>query len=210
MHIVLVRHGESEMNVLHRQRNIFNGQAETPLTAHGIGQGLEAGRKLAAMSKIKISLAVSSTIQRSIDTARIVLNQLPYDIPFLLSDALRERSLGIFENRFVDEVFEKYPEYRDDPGLKYFRGHFIQKAPGGENLTEVTVRAWSAFIEFEAQCNGDLMIFSHATTIRCLVGKALNLTEDQIVKLEIPNATPIILKKKMNGYECEDTFALQK
>lgn len=46
----------------------------------------------------------------------------------------------------ADAVYAQYPPYRDDPNLNQFDRHFVQKAPGGENLREVTERAW-AFIE---------------------------------------------------------------
>jgi len=204
MRIVLIRHGESEMNLLSKKRSILNGQAETPLTKQGIDQAKMLGRQLAAITQLHATLAVSSTLQRSIETAKISLQCFPAPIPLLLSDGLRERSLGLFEGQFTDEVYAAHPQYRDDPTYNRFRADFVQKAPGGENLTEVTDRAWKALQEYTVQCDGDLLVFSHATTIRCLMGRALEIPQDTIPTLKIPNASPIFLIHKNNRYSLEN------
>jgi broad specificity phosphatase PhoE len=189
------------MNALNKHRTIFNGQAETPLTKLGIEQAVSAGKNIAEIQDLIPTFAVSSTIQRSLLTARKALEQLPYAVPLVRSDAFRERSLGEFEGRFADEVFAAHPHYRDDPEFKHFRAHFTQKAPGGENLAEVTLRAWTALTDFADRSTGDFIVFSHATTMRCLIGKALALSPMEIAKLEIPNATPIVLHKEEDKYE---------
>jgi bisphosphoglycerate-dependent phosphoglycerate mutase len=45
------------------------------------------------------------------------------------------------------------------------------------------------------ECAGDLLIVSHYNTIRCIIGKALQLVPQQVVKISIPNAVPIVLRK---------------
>lgn len=192
------------LNAEHKLRPLFNGQAETTLTSCGESQAVEAGRFLARNTLFRITRAVSSPIQRSIRTAKIALSHVPNPPALELSDAFKERSLGIFERRYQDEVFAEFPQYRDHEDFKRFRLHFSQKAPGGENLTEVTARAWAGLEEFEAQSEGDLVIFSHGVTIRCIVGKALRLTEDEIVRMNIPNAAPIVLTKESKEYEIHD------
>jgi 2,3-bisphosphoglycerate-dependent phosphoglycerate mutase len=201
MHIVLVRHGETEMNVLNKERPILNGQAETPLTPLGLQQAIDAGKGIDAMKDVHLKSAVSSTIQRSVLTARTALDQLSYAVPLDFSDGLRERSLGIFEGKFTDEVYAEFPQYKDHPDFMHFREHFVQRAPKGENLTEVTARAWKVLQEAEAECEGDLAIFSHSTTLRALLGKALRFSERQTINLSVPNGKPILLRKNGNDYE---------
>ena len=47
-HFVLVRHGESQLNVLNRKARVFCGQTDTPLTDRGREQARTAGKMLAA------------------------------------------------------------------------------------------------------------------------------------------------------------------
>jgi broad specificity phosphatase PhoE len=71
--------------------------------------------------------------------------------------------------------------------------HFDQCAPGGETLAKVTERAWSAVHELAETTTGDLIIVSHYNPIRCVLGRALELTPQQTLRLHIPNAEPIVL-----------------
>ena len=90
-------------------------------------------------------------------------------------------------------MFRDYPHYRDDPNYCHFMNHFEQCAPGGETLTIVTNRAWSALRELTDSTSGDVIIVSHFNPIRCLLGRALNLPPAEILNLHIPNAAPIVL-----------------
>ena len=177
----------------------MNGQAETPLNADGLRQARDAGIALSRMDG-RFALAGCSTLQRCVDTARAALAQLPYAVPVRYTDDLRERSLGEFEGKFVDEVYAARPEYRDHPDFMHFRMHYAQKAPGGENMTEVTRRAWGAVLALQRAVDGDVVVFSHATTIRCMLGVALDLSEGEAIGLAVPNATPIVLEKLRDRY----------
>ena len=124
------------------------------------------------------------------------MRKLPYGVERLPdSPALNERSLGRFEGRSAEEVYAESPEYRDDPKFNQFQYNFTQKAPEGENLKEVTDRAWPVVRELEAACTGDILIVSHFTTIRCMVGRALELPEKAILDLRVANAVPVILER---------------
>jgi broad specificity phosphatase PhoE len=71
--------------------------------------------------------------------------------------------------------------------------HFEQCAPGGESLGSVMQRVWSAVETLTQSTTGDLIIVSHFNPIRCAVGKAMELAPEQVLKLHIPNAEPIVL-----------------
>jgi probable phosphoglycerate mutase len=201
-HLIFVRHGESELNVANRHGRVFCGQTDTPLTDFGRRQASEVGDMLAARNDLRIERAVSSALSRCRDTLGLILRRLPYGVERLPdSSALNERSLGDFEGQSAEEIYREFPQYRDDPRFNRFQYNFTQKAPGGENLREVTARAWRAVREFEAACSGDILIVSHYTTIRCIVGKALGLPEQAILELRVPNAVPVIL-------ECGETYRL--
>jgi bisphosphoglycerate-dependent phosphoglycerate mutase len=41
---------------------------------------------------------------------------------------------------------------------------------------------------------GDLLVVSHYNPIRCIVGRALGMSETEILRLRVPNAVPIVLR----------------
>ena len=66
----------------------------------------------------------------------------PYDIASTTTPLLRERSLGVFEGEYKDEISAnpKYEKYFNDPNFKDFRHSFSQKAPEGESYEDVYQR----------------------------------------------------------------------
>ncbi len=195
-YLIFVRHGESELNVENRKQQIFCGQNDTPLTEVGRQQASAAGRELAARDEIRIERVISSALSRSIETLDLILQELPNGVERLPhSPALNERSLGVFEGRVAKEVYAEYPEYENDPSFNQFRYDFMQKAPGGENLKEVTARAWPVVQSLEAECEGDILVVSHYTTIRCILGRAMRWPDQTILDTKVANALPVILER---------------
>src|SRR6185369_790010 len=193
-HLVFIRHGESQLNAISRQRRTYCGQIETPLTPRGREQARIAGQRLAALSYVQPHFAISSPLTRAVETLSLVLNEL--QVPVQLhppSLGLMERSHGRFEGIAEEDVFRDFPHYRDDPNYCHFMNHFEQCAPGGETLSIVSDRAWAAVDEATAATTGDLIFVSHFNPIRCIVGRALELPKAEILKLHIPNAEPIVV-----------------
>jgi 2,3-bisphosphoglycerate-dependent phosphoglycerate mutase len=207
-HFIFVRHGESALNVINRQDRTFCGQMETPLTARGREQAVTAGRLLAAWNGASITTAVSSALDRARETLDLILPELPNDVRRLPDAAgLNERSLGLFDARRASDVFVEHPQYRDDPAMNQFDNHFSQKAPGGENLREVTERAWPVIEQLNHIHRGDILVVSHYTTIRCILGRALGLSERTVQRMRVPNAVPIFVQRG-NGYRLVDGIDL--
>jgi broad specificity phosphatase PhoE len=192
--VILVRHGESEINAVWKEKAIFCGQIDTPLTEKGRRQALDVGRLLADTSQFRISHAVSSTLVRAVDTLQLIRQQLttsPELRPAM--PEFNERSLGLFEGRAKEDVYREFPEYESDPDYCNFRDHYQQKAPGGENLSEVTSRAWPALESMLELAEPDVLIVAHCQVIRCLIARAISLDANGIESLKIPHAVPIVL-----------------
>lgn len=192
--IVLVRHGESALNAASRQKRLLCGQFETPLTPLGREQARRVGAELAGRPDLKISHAVSSSLDRAAETLKHILQQLTHRPEMLpASAAFNERSLGIFEGRFEEDVLREFPQYESDPRFCRFREDFEQKAPGGENLTDVTNRAWPELERHLQATTDDLLIVSHYNTIRCLIARALQLSQTETLQLRISHTIPVVL-----------------
>lgn len=195
-HVVFVRHGESELNALNQTRRVYCGQIETPLTALGRQQALRAAQEVRLLEFLHIRRAISSPLARAAETLQIMLEQLGPTCGQVErlppSPGLMERSHGAFEGLAEEDAFAQYPHYRDDPNYCEFMNHFEQHAPGGENLAIVSRRAWQAIEPLLAE-SSDLLVVSHYNTIRCLVGRALGLSPEAVLRMRIPNARPIVL-----------------
>jgi 2,3-bisphosphoglycerate-dependent phosphoglycerate mutase len=211
-HLILVRHGESELNVVNRTRRVFCGQFETPLTEHGREQARSAGRTIASRPQLHVRWVISSLHERSRETLALIVEQLPQAVEVLDGHAaLNERSLGQFEGRHEEEVFAQHPHYRDDSAYSSFQNHFVQKALDGENLADVTERAWPCIESLVAERAGDLLVVSHFNTIRCILGRALRLPQQAVLDLRVPNAIPIVLRQRsLGGYELVDGIVVRQ
>jgi len=99
--LTLVRHGQTESNLTF----VVCGQANDPLTAEGQDQARKAG---AALADQHFDLVYSSPLERTMDTARAVVDQnksLEKDFPIQVDDLLMERSFGKFEKvPMIDHV----------------------------------------------------------------------------------------------------------
>lgn len=201
--VILVRHGESEINAVWKEKAIFCGQIDTPLTEQGRQQARDVGRLLSDTSQFRISRSVSSTLVRAVETLELIRQQFtapPTLLPAM--SAFNERSLGLFEGRSKDEVYREYPEYESDPAFCNFRDDYQQKAPGGENLSEVTARAWPAMDSLIPSDASDVLIVAHCQVIRCLIAYAIKLAPDEVAGLKIPHAIPLVLTQvAMNGWK---------
>jgi len=188
------------VNAAQQTQSIFCGQLETPLTEIGRQQAREVGRILADSSKFRISHAVSSALGRAAETLQLVLpNLTPQPHRFPDDVAFNERSLGSFEGRLEDDVLQQFPEYKDNPSLSAFRTDFQEKAPGGENLTEVAARAHAGLSKLIPAVTDDLLLVSHCETIRCLILALTGCPPEVAKHRTIPNARPILLTRGSPG-----------
>jgi len=203
--VILARHGETEINVLNERRKIYYGRQESPLTEKGRGQARSLGCDMRERS-ISPDLLVSSPLQRTVETARLAMDELLCRPPMRLSEGLTARSLGMFEGKARDDIEREFPRYVHDPRFNKFDADFFQRAPGGENLSDVTERSWDAVTRARHACDGHVLMVTHATVVRCLMGKALGLPPKDIPRLKIPNAAPVYLQADGDAYGLAFSF----
>jgi probable phosphoglycerate mutase len=127
--ILLVRHGETDWNRLHR----FQGRSDVPLNENGIGQA----RALSESLRREPLLAIySSPLIRALETARMIHSFHP-GIPLVSEQGFAEMDLGAFDGLDAAHWASAHPEFlrawQEDPSSV--------RMPGGETLAEVQARA---------------------------------------------------------------------
>jgi len=157
----LVRHGATELSAEDR----FAGAIDVRLSDAGREQARRLGARLANES---ISVAYASPFQRTMDTARLIVE--PHRLEVRPSDGLREIAHGRWEGKTRDEVEREFPEeyqrYEHDP--------YSFSPEGGESGLLVTARALPALLRIvEEHCNRCILIVSHKATIRLLLSSLL-------------------------------------
>ncbi|MDY0404829.1 2,3-diphosphoglycerate-dependent phosphoglycerate mutase [Virgibacillus sp. 179-BFC.A HS] len=212
MKLTIVRHGQSVFN----QSNTFTGWEDADLTEQGIAEAIEAGKRIQRHG-LHFDIAFTSVLTRAIKTLYYILeetNQLW--IPVEKSWRLNERHYGALQRLNKAETAEKYgqeqvhqwrrsfdvmpPLLKDDDkrqAKKERRYQLLdQKAiPSGENLKMTLERVtpyWMDTIAPQIKQGKHVIIAAHGNSIRALVKHLENLSDEDIVNVEIPTGVPLI------------------
>src|SRR5258705_8277599 len=204
--LVLLRHGESAWN----RENRFTGWTDVDLTDKGREEAREAGRLMAA-EKFEFDVAHTSVLKRAIRTLWIARDEMDLLwIPVCRSWRLNERHYGALQGLNKSETAEKYGEDQvkiwrrsydippppltvDDerfPGRDP-RYHSLSKEelPLTECLKDTVARflpLWHETIAPSILRAERVLIAAHGNSLRALVKYLDNVSEQEIVELNIP------------------------
>jgi 2,3-bisphosphoglycerate-dependent phosphoglycerate mutase len=171
-HVILVRHGQSEGNAEGR----FGGHTATPLSARGKAQAEATAR---ALANEKFSAIYTSDLLRAVQTAHPLAKLVNRDLQ--ITDAFRERSVGVMEGLTFEEAAEQHPE-QYQALLRRDLDHVLL---GGESYRQLLDRASRKLDEAIAKHRGGrIAIFTHTGTI-CIL--ALHL----MGALDAPELKPV-------------------
>jgi broad specificity phosphatase PhoE len=171
-HVVLIRHGQSEGNAAGR----FGGHTPTPLSQKGREQAERTARTLAFEG---LSAIYTSDLPRAVETASPLARLTGLEME--ISDAFRERSVGVMEGLTFEEAAEKHPEQY----AALLRRDMDHVLLGGESYRQLLDRASRKLDEaIEENKNGRIAIFTHTGTI-CIL--ALHL----MGALDAPELKPV-------------------
>ncbi len=193
--LVLVRHGQSQWNL----ENRFTGWIDIPLTDAGREEAADAGRKINAAG-ISLDMAFTSVLIRAIDTLTLCLEAggFPADLPTLKDQALNERHYGDLQGLDKAETAKQF----GDAQVKIWRRSYDVPPPNGESLKDTAARTLPYFygtILPELKAGKDIIISAHGNSLRAIVMKLDNLSEQEIVELNIPNGVPIVYDIDADG-----------
>ena len=165
--ILLVRHGESEGNVL----SVFTGHRAYPLTPMGHKQAAITADYIA--ENYSVDAVYSSDLPRAFQTAEHIA--LQFDLPIVTDPALRELFGGQWENKCFAELPEQYPE-----DFSVWSNDTIHaRCTGGESVLELTERVISGIKRVAEKYPGQtLVMVTHATPIRTALWKVSGSPEE--------------------------------
>ncbi|GAA1935840.1 histidine phosphatase family protein [Nocardioides marmoribigeumensis] len=173
--VYLVRHGQSEWNVL----RLTQGQTAHPrLTDLGRDQAQRAARTIEKDLTGPSPRILSSDLVRARETAEVLARRLGVlDGQVVLDERLREQHLGSLEGRGYDETWAVAAEHDwSDPTLP---------VAGGESLQDVHDRMASMLAGLDR--NQVTVLVSHGDAIRAVLAHLGGLEPHQAPWVEVPN-----------------------
>jgi 2,3-bisphosphoglycerate-dependent phosphoglycerate mutase len=217
--IVLLRHGESTWN----QENRFTGWTDVGLTEKGQAEAVAAGQLLKSEG-YSFDLAYTSVLRRAIKTLWTVLEEMDRMwIPIHHSWRLNERHYGALQGLNKAETAAKFGEQQvliwrrayatppppleaGDPRLDSDNPRYANLAPGEfprtECLKDTVARFlpyWHETIAPTVRSGKNVVIAAHGNSLRALIKYLDNVSDADIVGLNIPTGQPLV-------YELDDAL----
>lgn len=217
--LVLVRHGQSEWNL----ENRFTGWTDVELTEQGMKEAEDAGIALREQG-FHFDLAYTSVLKRAEHTLDLILKEMGEEnIEIKRNWRLNERHYGALQGLNKDETKEKYgaeqvllwrrstdvrPPELDVTDPRYpgndpkYKDLTEDELPKTENLIDTIKRVtqyWNSDIEKSLKEGKNVIIVAHGNSLRGLMKYLDNISDEDIIKLEIQTGNPIC-------YELDDNL----
>ncbi|NDP37551.1 MAG: 2,3-diphosphoglycerate-dependent phosphoglycerate mutase [Rhodoferax sp.] len=216
--LVLIRHGESTWNLDNR----FTGWTDVDLTTTGIEQAKNAGRLLKAEG-YEFDIAYTSVLKRSTRTLWHVLDEMDRTwIPVVNSWRLNERHYGALQGLNKAETAKQYGDAQvlawrrsydtpppalepTDPRSERADPRYARlpqdQVPLTECLKDTVARVlpfWHEALAPAIKAGKRVVVAAHGNSIRALVKYLDNISDDDIVGLNIPNGIPLVYELDEN------------
>ena len=210
--LVLLRHGESTWN----QENRFTGWTDVDLSERGREEAKRAGETLKAEGYV-FDLAYTSVLKRAIRTLWMTLDELDLMwIPVTKAWQLNERHYGALQGLNKAETAAQFGDEQvlvwrrsydvpppvlteDDPRFPGKDPRYASltkdELPLTESLKETVARVvpyWHQYIVPDIKAGKRVVIAAHGNSLRALVKYLDDMSEDAIIKLNIPTGVPLV------------------
>lgn len=210
--LILMRHGQSEWNRL----NLFTGWVDIPLSAKGVEESIEGGKKIA---HLPIDVIFTSSLIRAQMTATLAMlhhssgkvpcvqhpgegkleewSQIYSEeaqkscIPIFNAWQLNERMYGELQGLNKQETMNKFGTEQ----VQEWRRSFDKAPPNGESLKKTAARTIPYFEERVLPLlkrGANVFIAAHGNSLRSIVMFLDKLSEEQVVKLELATGEPLV------------------
>ena len=160
MYLYIIRHGETAWNKVKR----LQGQTNIPLAEEGIRLAQITGEKL---MDIPFTFAITSPLQRAVQTAECVLNGR--NIPIITDERIQEISFGAWEGESMLESSVLTEEFRE---FFFHNPEQYVCPPEGESFSDVLLRTkdfYEELIHHEKYRKAHILIATHGAAGRCLL-----------------------------------------
>jgi len=210
--IVFMRHGESTWN----RENRFTGWTDVDLTERGVEEARHAGRLLTEAG-LSFDLTYTSVLRRAIRTLWITLDEMDLMwLPIVHSWRLNERHYGALQGLNKTETAAQYGEQQvliwrrsyDIPPMPLdptdmrtsfndprYAGLKPEQLPLTECLKDTVSRVmpyWTETIAPAILSGKRILISAHGNSLRALIKYLDNISDQDIVGLNIPNGQPLV------------------
>lgn len=222
MRLVLLRHGESVWN----KENRFTGWTDVDLSENGVKEAENAG-KLLKEKGFTFDVSFTSVLKRANRTLEIVLKEMNLNIPVNYSYRLNERHYGALQGLNKDEMRKKFGEEqvhiwrrsydvrppeltKDDeryPGndTKY-KDLTQEELPLTECLKDTLERVlpyYNNVIKKHLENKENVLVVAHGNSLRSIIKYLENISDDDIMSVEIPTGVPYV-------YELDDNLNIKE
>lgn len=234
--LVLLRHGESVWN----KENRFTGWTDVDLSLKGQQEALNAGKMLKINGLSDIDVAYTSVLKRAIRTLWITLDELDrLWVPVHRLWRLNERHYGALQGLNKEETAKKHGEEQvkiwrrsydiPPPALEANDERFpgyerrykeldVRVLPYTESLKDTVNRVlpvWHDTIAPTIKQGKQVLIAAHGNSLRALVKYLDNMSDADIMGLNIPTGIPLVYEldenlKAQRHYYLGDEKALQQ
>jgi 2,3-bisphosphoglycerate-dependent phosphoglycerate mutase len=216
--LVLLRHGESTWN----KENKFTGWTDVDLSEKGVEEGHKSAEVL-MKDGFTFDIAFTSVLKRAIRTLWIVMDDMDLMwIPVRRSWRLNERHYGALQGLDKGETAAKYGDDQvliwrrsydtPPPSLEETDERFPGRDPRYADLTadELPVTEclkdtvgrflpyWHEEIAPVVKSGQKVIIAAHGNSLRALVKYLDNVSDEDILKLNIPTGMPLIYELDEN------------
>lgn len=215
--LVLVRHGQSIWNL----ENKFTGWTDVGLSDKGVKEAIDAGKTLKKLG-YTFDVAYTSLLKRAQDTLNIILKELDLNIEINKTYKLNERHYGALQGLNKDETRQKYGEEqvrlwrrsaevrppaltKDDPRYPgndpNYKDIPESELPLTENLVDTIKRVvdyYESVIVPDLKLGKKIIIVAHGNSLRGLVKYLDNLSDEEVMNLEIPTGVPLVYELNDN------------
>jgi 2,3-bisphosphoglycerate-dependent phosphoglycerate mutase len=210
--LVLIRHGESTWNL----ENRFTGWTDVPLTPTGVAQAKAAG-ELLKQAEYHFDLCYTSVLKRATHTLWHCLDQMDRTwLPVMHSWRLNERHYGALQGLDKAETAMKFgdaqvllwrrsydvpppPLEPGDPRSERGDVRYAKLPPEQIPLTEClkdtvarVLPYWNESMAPAIKAGKRVLVAAHGNSMRALVKYLDNISDEEIVGVNIPNGIPLV------------------
>lgn len=233
--VVLLRHGESTWN----KENRFTGWTDVDLTEKGAAEARNSG-KLMKEAGFEFDIAYVSVLKRALRTLWLALEEMDQLwIPWIKNWRLNERHYGALQGLNKAETASKHGEEKvkmwrrsydipppelekSDPRFpgnqRMYADVDVKEIPTTECLKDTVERFlpfWHDTVAPAIKEGKRVLIAAHGNSLRALVKYLDNMSDEEIISLNIPTGIPLVYEldedlKPIKHYYLGDQEAIKK